>query len=112
MRTIIAGSRTMGLKEVEAMIASCPWAGEITEVVSGRAPGADRAGEAWAKARNIPIKPFPAEWEKFGKSAGHRRNYNMGLYADALIAVWDGESPGTAGMIRIAKQMGLKVWPE
>ena len=30
--------------------------------------------------------------------------------ADALIAIWDGESRGTKHMIDIARRKGLKVW--
>jgi glycerophosphoryl diester phosphodiesterase len=33
----------------------------------------------------------------------------MGDYADALVAVWDGSSRGTAHMIKYAKEKGLKV---
>ena len=34
----------------------------------------------------------------------------MAQYADALIAVWDGESKGTANMITQARQKGLDVF--
>jgi hypothetical protein len=34
----------------------------------------------------------------------------MAYYADALIAVWDGKSPGTKHMIKIATELGLKVY--
>jgi uncharacterized phage-like protein YoqJ len=43
---------------------------------------------------------YPANWRKYGKRAGHRRNQQMADNADALIALWDGESPGTRDMIR------------
>ncbi|WP_197026348.1 hypothetical protein [Polaribacter sp. Hel_I_88] len=50
---------------------------------------------------------FPAEWNKFGKAAGPVRNKEMAIYADALIAFWDGKSRGTKNMIQLAKQNGL-----
>lgn len=34
----------------------------------------------------------------------------MGKYADALIAIWDGQSRGTLHMINVAKERGLKVY--
>jgi hypothetical protein len=34
----------------------------------------------------------------------------MALYADALIAVWDGESRGTKHMLDIAHREGLQVF--
>jgi len=52
---------------------------------------------------------FPAEWNKFGKAAGPKRNKEMAIAADALIAFWDGKSRGTKNMIELAKQKGLKV---
>lgn len=71
----------------------------ITEVVSGCAIGADRLGERWASANNIPIKEMPADWITHGKSAGPQRNRSMAEYADAAIVVWDGRSPGSRNMV-------------
>ncbi len=111
MRCIIAGSRNnIEYQNVFSAMGECPWSSEITEVVSGKARGVDTMGEQWAKENNIPIKEFPANWKKFGRSAGPRRNEEMGDYADALIAVWDGESKGTKHMIDYSKNKGLRVF--
>jgi hypothetical protein len=109
MVTIIAGSRDFAhydymeraLEEVDK------YAWNITEVVSGGAPGADSCGEAWANDNEVRLTRMPAEWNKYGKSAGYRRNYDMANYAEALIAFWDGKSKGTKHMIDIATQLGL-----
>lgn len=112
MKTIIAGSRTFTdyrfvAKHLDRI---CRSGFHISKVVSGKEPnGVDRLGEAWAKKNKIPIKPFPADWNKFGLAAGPIRNAEMAWYADALIAFWDGKSPGTRGMIRIAKARRLVV---
>ncbi|MHB1107051.1 MAG: DUF2493 domain-containing protein [Lutibacter sp.] len=79
------------------------------EIVSGAYKGADLLGERYAAERNHPIKQFPADWRRYGKSAGLKRNAEMAAYADALIAFWDGESKGTKLMIELATQAGLKV---
>lgn len=74
----------------------------IGEVVSGCARGVDRAGEEWAASIGLPVKRFPvrpSEWRQYGKFAGPRRNNEMSMYADALLAFWDGRSRGTADMI-------------
>lgn len=71
----------------------------ITEVVSGTAIGADRLGEQWARANNIPIKEMPADWIRYGNSAGPMRNRAMAEYADAAIIAWDGKSPGSRNMV-------------
>jgi hypothetical protein len=125
MKTIIAGSRTVvSLALIEAAVAASKFT--VNEVVSGCAPGADRLGEQYAIQHGIPVKPFPADWNdlthpnariktnkygrKYDANAGHRRNQQMAEYADALIAIWDGSSPGTQDMIQIAQDLGLPLY--
>lgn len=79
------------------------------EIVSGTCKGADALGEKYASERDYPIKQFPADWRRYGKSAGLKRNAEMANYADMLIAFWDAKSKGTKNMIDLAKQAGLKV---
>ena len=62
------------------------------------------------RMRGIPVRQFKAEWRKFGKQAGVLRNIDMAHYANALIAVWDGKSPGTMNMINVARRRGLEVF--
>ena len=109
MRCIIAGSRDATKWQVRFAIVACDWSLDITEVVSGGARGADRYGEEWARACDIPVRKFPALWGKYGKSAGQRRNTQMAQNADALIAIWDGVSPGTEDMIQQATSRHLLV---
>lgn len=52
---------------------------------------------------------FPAHWRRWGAAAGPIRNRLMAERADALIAVWDGESRGTASMVCLAERRGLRV---
>lgn len=109
MKTIVAGTRGVSaLSVVEAAIALSDF--EITELVSGGCRGVDQLAEMWAVASNIPIKRFPADWKSYGKAAGPIRNQQMAEYGDALIAVWDGASKGTADMIRRAKAKGLRCY--
>ena len=109
MRTILAGSRSIGdmLKLHEAVRAS---GFEITEVVCGEARGVDAMGRWWATQNKIPLASFPARWNEEGLRAGFTRNVRMARYADALIALWDGRSHGTAHMISMAVALGLKVY--
>jgi hypothetical protein len=109
MRVIIAGSRSMtNAEQVAAAIAQSGFV--ICEVISGGARGVDTLGEAWARTNLIPVRRFPADWRRYGKSAGFRRNEAMAHVADALIAVWDGSSPGTGHMIATARQRGLRLF--
>ena len=75
------------------------------EIVSGTAKGADRLGERYAIERGFPVTKFPADWERYGRAAGYRRNTAMAEYGNYLIAFWDGLSKGTQMMIDIAKKM-------
>ena len=100
MRVIIAGSRSIGDYElVEQAVADSGF--NITEVVSGKAIGVDTLGEIWANEHGVPIKPFPANWAKYGRrQAGKIRNQQMADYADALIAVIKNHSSGSSDMLK------------
>ena len=82
---------------------------EEIEIVCGGAKGADSLGERYAKEKGLSIRYLYADWELYGKSAGYRRNVEMGDYADALIAFWDLKSKGTKHMIDYAKSKNIKV---
>lgn len=132
MKTIIAGSRTITDKQhvFDAAFRAGTYYGiKITEVVSGAAPGVDRKGEEYAADVGIPVKQFPvkdAEWKnltapgarivtrtdgsQYNANAAHDRNQRMADYAEALIAIWDGKSPGTRDMISRARKRGLKIY--
>lgn len=107
MKVIIAGSRN--IIDYGELVAALKESGfDITEVVCGCAKGADELGLIWGTNNDIPVKRMPAQWQH-GRSAGPQRNVEMARYADALIALWDGQSSGTAHMIKVAKMQGLKV---
>lgn len=109
MKTIIAGSRSITDKAlVYQAVKESDF--DITEVVSGGAKGVDKLGEQYAIECLIPIKLFRANWNKFGHAAGPLRNIEMAKYAEALIAIWNGTSTGTAHMIDQARRHGLKVF--
>ena len=73
---------------------------EAITLISGGARGADSLAEAYAVARKIPIKVMHADWNKYGKSAGYRRNEEMHKELSKFenrgcILFWDGQSKGT-----------------
>lgn len=109
MKVILAGSRS--ISSMEALHTAIRESGfEITEVVCGEAAGVDKLGRWWAQQHKIPVASFPANWKIEGRLAGYARNQRMAEYAEALIAVWDGKSVGTAHMIGVAFAAGLKVY--
>lgn len=109
MKLIIAGSR--GIKEELALaIISSNIYFKVTEVVSGVCRGVDMAGEHWASDNGIKVTRFPADWDLHGRGAGPIRNRKMAKYADALFIIWDGQSRGSANMIKQAKENNLTIF--
>ena len=109
MRTIIAGSRS--INNYATVCQAVQRSGfSVSRVLSGMAAGVDTLAIRYATENDLPLDPYPAQWSKWGRSAGYRRNAQMADNADALIAVWDGKSPGTRHMIQLAKARGLKVF--
>lgn len=114
MKLIIAGGRDFAdtgllisslVKLVEAnKIPECP------ELVCGMARGADMLAYSLWDNNHMPIHNFPADWNTHGKSAGYRRNVEMGNFADAAICFWDGVSKGTKHMIDIMEKLGKPVY--
>lgn len=111
MKVVIAGSRSFSAADYplieEVCLSSGYW---YSTVISGTAPGVDRLGERFAKKIQVPVQRYPANWEKYGRSAGSIRNTEMARRADAVVVVWDGVSPGTRHMMNAARQRGLPLY--
>ena len=110
MKYIIAGGRDFNNRSAMFPILSKHISNMCDMIISGDARGADALGAEWATHFQIPIQHFPAQWDKYGKSAGFIRNAEMGEEADALIAFWDGKSKGTAHMIKTMKIQKKPYW--
>jgi YspA, cpYpsA-related SLOG family len=76
MKLIIAGSRTFTNYQLLCQTLA-PERPRITQVITGGARGADQLGYRWAWKHQVKHQLFRADWERFGKSAGVRRNYQM-----------------------------------
>ena len=57
----------------------------------------------FAAEKHIPVKPFPADWDRHQKAAGRIRNKEMAYYADALVAI----TYGTSGTWNMVQQMRI-----
>jgi hypothetical protein len=120
MKIIIAGSRKITQKNIifsayfqglaNFVEDGCKLPLGNIEIISGGARGVDKIGEELAVYLRLELKVFPADWDKYGKRAGYIRNEEMAKYADALIAIWDGESKGTKHMIELAKKHNLRIY--
>ena len=128
MYAIIAGSRLLTKDEVYAVLVDCPISCKITHVISGKAPsGGDYWGEKWAIEHNIPVIPFPANWDNidvpnaivkinsngkpYNARAGFDRNQAMAEFAavnnGCLLAIYKGKSSGTRDMVKRAKALKI-----
>ena len=109
MKTIIAGGRNItNYSLLLSAIGESEF--EITEVVSGMAPGVDTLAIQYSQENNLPLAEFHADWNQYKRAAGPIRNREMANYGEALIAIWDGESRGTKNMIEEATKRGLRVY--
>jgi hypothetical protein len=106
MKTAIVGSRTF---RDYARLTMAMEGMEVTTVISGGASGADTLAERWARDNQKPLLIIPADWALHGKKAGMIRNAAIVQQADIVIALWDGQSPGTRATIRMAGKAGKPV---
>ena len=112
-KVIVCGSR--GFEDYDTLKAFCDKilfdktrTHKLT-VISGAARGADKLGEKYANEKGYACEVYPADWDKYGRSAGMRRNEEMLQRADGVIAFSVNKSAGTENMIKIAKDAGKKV---
>lgn len=108
-RFVFSGSRgwTHG-EPVRRAIAALP-AGAV--VVTGGARGLDAIAELEASRAGLEVEVYEADWDRFGRSAGHRRNERMIALpgVEGLSAFRSrGRSPGTDGAVRLAKGSGIR----
>lgn len=113
LRVLVCGGRDFDYKNIiwEILIS---WhegpRGPITTLISGGARGVDTHAEFWAEMYpEIPTDIYPAEWDKYGKSAGYKRNAQMLEEGkpDLVIAFPGGK--GTAMMVKLAEAAGVEV---
>lgn len=77
-------------------------------IISGTCEGVDLIGEAYAKERGIKVIRKPANWVKFGKAAGYKRNHEMGVISSEAFIFWDGVSKGSMNMAEIMMKLKKK----
>lgn len=111
VRICVAGSRSWHVPETFDLVLKkyLSWAAKDKDYtfISGDAwRGPDRMIVQWAEAHNVPCFKYPADWDQYGKRAGHIRNAEMRQSLTHLLAFWDGASRGTKEMIDNTKKLG------
>lgn len=84
--------------------------GEDSLVSGGCPKGGDRFCQIFAEEYGIPIKIHYAEWDKYGKAAGFKRNAYIAKDADVLICVVaEDRIGGTENTIATATKLGKRI---
>lgn len=109
-KVLVCGGRDFADKDAffEAMDKLQSRFGFATVIHSG-ARGADALAGLWARERGIDVRTYPAQWNKYGRSAGFRRNEDMLRRAkpDYVFAFPGGAR--TAHMVQISRDAGINV---
>ena len=98
MKTAVVGSRGLSVEDMGKYIPR-----DTTEIVSGGAAGIDRCAEKYAAVHGIPLKVFLPRYDLYGRAAPVRRN-------ERVVAIWDGSSRGTGGVIAMCKKHSVPVY--
>ncbi len=77
-------------------------------LLSGHCSGIDTMAERYAKEHGLQLEIFPAEWDKYGKGAGPKRNKQMVDAADYAITFPSGGN-GTKSLIALARKKGIPI---
>ena len=113
-KIVVAGCRNYNnYNEASEFISEC--IGDINDgctlvFISGGCKGADLLGERYAAENGHKVERYAAEWNRYGKAAGPKRNEEMAKIADCVICFWDGKSKGTNSMIEFAKRFDKQVY--
>ncbi len=110
LRLVVAGSRE-GIPPELVYRAITVWVskyGKPELILSGKARGVDRLGELWAKNNKVDVLPFPANWDKFGKVAGHIRNEKMAIACSHGLVIHN-NSPGSLNIVMHLRKLNKPI---
>lgn len=88
--------------------------GKKLTIVSGGAEGVDALAKQYANDKNYKYIEFPADWDRYGKSAGFIRNEEMHKFISSkedrlCLAIWDGVSKGTQHSLELCNKYNNKL---
>ena len=117
---LIAGGRKFHdrrwmVRQIEAIVSRNN--GSTVRIIHGGARGADRLAGECARDAGLEVGVFGADWDRYGKSAGYRRNEKMARFlarkrdagAHVEVVLFPG-GKGTGHMRQIAKAHQLPVF--
>lgn len=114
-RILVTGSRTWTDRDAVLTALSEAWdhlgQSPDTVLVHGACPtGADTIADELWKILGYAVEPHPADWSRYGRAAGPKRNQEMvDAGADVCLAFLVPGSRGTADCARRAEKAGIPV---
>ena len=101
MKVAVIGSRSIKSYPLQEIIPA-----DVTEIISGGALGVDTLAREYAQFHGIPCAEIRPDYARYGKGAPLRRNLEIIAQAELVIALWDGQSAGTAYVVNQCKKLG------
>lgn len=109
MRVLVTGGRHFNEFDLlKTTLDSVHSRNPISVLIHGAASGADTLAGKWASENGIEVTSCPADWKKYGRSAGPIRNREMLELSPDLVVAFPG-GRGTADMVSAAAQKGIEV---
>ena len=106
---MLTGSRSIeSMSVIVDAFNLCPF--DPDKVIHGGADGVDSLGDTYCSISGIETISREPKYEKYGSRAPLERNTEMVKEADAVLAVWDGESNGTRDSIQKALESNTDIF--
>lgn len=119
---LVCGGRDFGERDRNDAIRGAAYLSEMHKatpidlIVEGGAPGADALARVWCDFARVPCRTMRADWSRYGKAAGPRRNAEMLAVlvaerdkgADVCVVAFPG-GRGTADCVRQSRALGVRV---
>lgn len=99
MKLAIVGSRSIRSFNLQPHIRS-----DTTHIITGGADGIDTIAEQYASASGLTLTIIRPDYLSYGRRAPLLRNVAIAKACDAMLAVWDGQSSGTAHALEQARR--------
>ena len=109
MRVLVCGGRSYFDREwIFHVLDHYHSSNAFTCLIHGAATGADSIAAEWAWSR-VPIEPYPADWDRYGRGAGMRRNAQMLREGKPNVVIAFPGGSGTLNMILQSRRANLPV---
>ena len=80
-----------------------------TELLHGAEGAGKQHAQRWAAETGNSQTGYSPNWKEHGKAAGPIRGKALVHAADVVVALWDGQSKGTANELKEARRQGKRV---